>query len=851
MERQSQIALSYHDYTVAPICALPIELTATTAILGTIHEPLPRRGDDTNAYTLGTIAAHHVVIACLPSGYYGTNTAATVASNLHIRLGDVVVSQKVAQYDLGKTVAGEHFIRTTVAKIRARHALESSQIPKVLAEMIRRYPSMDIFAYPAHLHDCVFEATYDHVDASKDCHECDASRLVVRKRVRGTNDPEIHYGMIASGNQVMKNGKTRDRVAQEPATICFMEAAGLMDSFPCLVIRGICDYSDSHKNDHWQEYAAATAAAYAKELLSVLPVAELEVPPPLVTVSERRGVLLENLKFHRMVSHRTELSPHHQETALEKSTEAMYRSLLFQLLSQVPGLENLLRIAIEQLDQKRLVIFIAALDECDEYQVEEMVEMFEDLGQHAALQERRLLTCFSSRHYPYIDIGRGRRITLELEPGHQADIATYIRARLGIRERQLAIDVRRQLCMKASGIFMWVVFVVGLLNEEYKRGRLFAVQERIETLPSDLSDLFRETVMRDESYTQDLQVCIQWILGAQRPLSLEEYYYAAISALDPGKLQKWEPYETNEEDMSKFLLSSSRGLAEITRTASPIVQFIHESAREFFLTYGLSELWPGTTLQELEADIHNRLRDFCYTYLTFYFTSGFKSIEEISSNLELTLTFPFLQYAATSVLYHANEAAQDTRYPQYDFLQAFPLVNWIQLHNVFVDSKKLTYTPSASLLYIAADSNFAALINTILSHNPTTDIEGERHDYPLFAAVARDNWDAALALSLHGSSPPKDNTAASRNGDQEAVELLLRKGADVDARNNNGWTPLLWAVDKNFLEVVQILLANGADIHAENKDGVSPLGHATQHENDWLTDFLLDGSLARKKASTN
>jgi hypothetical protein len=50
-----------------------------------------------------------------------------------------------------------------------------------------------------------------------------------------------------------------------------MEAAGLMDDFPCLVVRGICDYADSHKNKLWQGYAAAMAAAYAKELLSVIP----------------------------------------------------------------------------------------------------------------------------------------------------------------------------------------------------------------------------------------------------------------------------------------------------------------------------------------------------------------------------------------------------------------------------------------------------------------------------------------------------------------------------------------------------------------------------------------------------
>jgi nucleoside phosphorylase len=49
-----------------------------------------------------------------------------------------------------------------------------------------------------------------------------------------------------------------------------MEGAGIVNSFPCLVIRGICDYADSHKNKIWQKYAAAVAAAYAKLLLSRL-----------------------------------------------------------------------------------------------------------------------------------------------------------------------------------------------------------------------------------------------------------------------------------------------------------------------------------------------------------------------------------------------------------------------------------------------------------------------------------------------------------------------------------------------------------------------------------------------------
>jgi len=88
----------------------------------------------------------------------------------------------------------------------------------------------------------------------------------------------VHYGTVASGNQVIRDGVTRDQLNSElGGVLCFeMEAAGLMNSFPCLVIRGICDYADSHKNKKWQPYAAATAAAYAKELLSVIPVADID-----------------------------------------------------------------------------------------------------------------------------------------------------------------------------------------------------------------------------------------------------------------------------------------------------------------------------------------------------------------------------------------------------------------------------------------------------------------------------------------------------------------------------------------------------------------------------------------------
>jgi nucleoside phosphorylase len=93
----------------------------------------------------------------------------------------------------------------------------------------------------------------------------------VQRPAREDSTSRIHYGNIALGNEVMKHGITRDKIAKEEGVVCFeMEAAGLMNNFKCLVIRGICDYVDSHKNKIWQPYTAATAAAFARVLLGFI-----------------------------------------------------------------------------------------------------------------------------------------------------------------------------------------------------------------------------------------------------------------------------------------------------------------------------------------------------------------------------------------------------------------------------------------------------------------------------------------------------------------------------------------------------------------------------------------------------
>jgi len=299
-------ALSYHSYTVAWICALPLEMSAGRAMLDYIHNALPQDVNDSNSYILGSIGQHNVAIACLPNDQYGTNNAAIVFTNMRrtfnniqlglmvgvgggapskadLRLGDIVVGSRVIQHDMGKAMGGGIFNRTSiprtnhssvstvVSSLRSKHYSISSRVPSILRE---KAEALRGFERPVSA-DRLFTATYRHESSITDCASCDQSKLVQRTP-RDFDDPVIHYGAIASGNQVIKDSLTRDNLAQELDVICFeMEAAGLMDICPCLPIRGICDYSDSHKAKEWQNYAAATAAAYAREFLEELPVCKV------------------------------------------------------------------------------------------------------------------------------------------------------------------------------------------------------------------------------------------------------------------------------------------------------------------------------------------------------------------------------------------------------------------------------------------------------------------------------------------------------------------------------------------------------------------------------------------------
>ncbi|KAI9736859.1 MAG: hypothetical protein M1818_005910 [Claussenomyces sp. TS43310] len=302
---------TYGDYTVCLLCSLAVERAAVVAMLDEEHPRLRALERDDNEYVLGRIGVHNVVVACLPAEMAGKNLMATVVKDIQrsfhvefgvmigigggvwsrkrdVRLGDVVVSQPeglhggVVQWDFGTMEKGGGFWRTrslnspprllldAVQTLRVKHWMEGDRILDNVATMLRRKPFMiDKFSHQGAEQDRLFQASSEY-NGQEICHDCNVEKTV-RRATRKTSAPKIHYGNIASGNKVMADGKARDRIAKTEGVICFdTEAAGLMDAFPCVVIRGISNYADSHENERWQPYAAATAAAFAKELLGVL-----------------------------------------------------------------------------------------------------------------------------------------------------------------------------------------------------------------------------------------------------------------------------------------------------------------------------------------------------------------------------------------------------------------------------------------------------------------------------------------------------------------------------------------------------------------------------------------------------
>ncbi|KAL4998274.1 nucleoside phosphorylase domain-containing protein [Aspergillus recurvatus] len=287
-------------------------------------------GDD-NAYFNGRIGNHDVVLCCMPRmgkghaasvaaslkiSYRGIQVALVVGIcggapcspvEEEIFLGDVIISDALIEYDFGRQYWGGFKRKTGVKDTLGRPnreiqsllaGLQPQQSRRELqAKMLRHLQaiqeSQPCWHCPSSADDVLFEASYQHkhnsltsshmclcLDGTSDevckaaldtiCTQlgCDKDKIRRRRNCTDYYSPRIHIGAVASADTVMKSGEHRDNLVKLEGVIGFeMEGAGVWNNISCIIIKGVCDYADSHKNKAWQAYAAATGAAAAKAFL--------------------------------------------------------------------------------------------------------------------------------------------------------------------------------------------------------------------------------------------------------------------------------------------------------------------------------------------------------------------------------------------------------------------------------------------------------------------------------------------------------------------------------------------------------------------------------------------------------
>jgi ankyrin repeat protein len=580
-------------------------------------------------------------------------------------------------------------------------------------------------------------------------------------------------------------------------------------------------------------------------------------------------------------------------TLLEKDTRGMYRSLLFQILAKmgkatevfeefdmfelpqapqfswtIPQLQAVFRRALRKVGRRWLWIYVDALDECDEEQVRDMVDFFRAIGDYSMRANIKMRIFFASRYYPRISTQNKVEMKLEDEQEHFLDIARYVSSELktGVHTQSAAVErIRQEVIGRASGVFIWVCLVVRILNKAYDHGRIIGLEKKLKEIPNDLSLLFQEILTRDRENVEAMQLCIHWILFARRPLTRQELYYAVHAGTQPEDVGDMYPDNITDEVMDAYILSSSKGLAELTDSKEPVVQFIHETIREFFLKGDGVQHIQGTSNRSLQGIAHDSLRKCCETYISsaepvllqhpstqaylrrIMGTSGYAGVDPVESHGSLPLQrLPFIEYAVSFILHHAN-VAEAVDVPQDSFLRRFDVSTWKDIANIVApwSNPKLgpllactkPYSPEWSLLYILAMQDHPSLIVAWKRVKPCATMDEGAPFSPIRVALERWNHNSVRALmTLTWAASPTDFYPS----ESELNSLMYAyRYCSKQARSSSSISDLLfhWGSEKDVLTLVRCGTFGDSDISTATRHSI--LAFAVGRGYETVTKFLL------------
>ncbi|KAL6821360.1 ankyrin repeat-containing domain protein [Trichoderma camerunense] len=522
---------------------------------------------------------------------------------------------------------------------------------------------------------------------------------------------------------------------------------------------------------------------------------------------------------------------------LEQTPLGMLRSLLFQLLEHEPSyyngllsifrkkqqdhslgdwewrepeLKNFLLSEIPKCQSRPLLLIIDALDECSNRDVQNVADFLRDLSDNATDAGLTLNICLSSRHFPSIRCAKYQELVLENEKKHNEDIIKYISSNLTKKDEEIEEAIRK----KSSGIFMWVVLVIRLLNKAYEDGRVEAMKDVLDEMPNELEEMFAMLLDRDNPDKDETILILQCVLFAKRRLTPEEIYFAIIAGTNSQALGIWNPWQITPDIIRRRIISSSRGLIEICKSEPEFnqftphngirsqrirlrrlykgfaekhggkretVQFIHGSVNDFLLRNSrLQRLDPGLIPDPI-AKGHDRLKGCCMTYVMMD-PLELQNIQGIESK------FPFLEYASHYLFDHAEEATSEGQTELLRTLKDDTALKRVErFHHYFVYYDQ-TSEP-LNLLQILAAGGLSKLVVGLLDGEADINAEGVHVPYG-----------TALETAIEFEN-------------EETVKTLLSKGAKIDSRGSlYGRTTLYKAFKKGNRGILAVLIDRGATL---------------------------------------
>jgi ankyrin repeat protein len=565
---------------------------------------------------------------------------------------------------------------------------------------------------------------------------------------------------------------------------------------------------------------------------------------------------------------------------LVKSTEGMYRCLLYQILTKLPRLkgellhfqvprpkeeawaterlEKALRIIVLGLAaDERITCYIDALDECKTKEVRRAIGRFEDLAESVITKSIGFRICFSSRYYPQITMRHHEEIQLDLLPEHMQDISRYIDGKLIVPQRA-KLNLSRKIFDRCSGIFLWVVLVVKELREKSDSGSTHSkLLSILDSIPAELEDLFANVVAESDNALISI---VHWKLFSTRMLTTRELYFAVQTIINDTATACWDSDEIDDDGVLRYLLHASRGLMELsyiqsgeqipaTEALEPYPRreliFIHESVREYFLSSGLASM-ERISPHTIHALGHAKMAKGCLSYLELAFDHpALSKLSDSSSVTEwehVMVELPFLEYAFQNVLIH-TEIALTCGAVDFDVLERFPLQNVIMLMNkARSDTPALEHEHSSSLFCLLLDQERFELAVTLLARTSQL-----RHSSTLAQSIKictpltqtrlakmdlREGCNSSRHCPLH---------LAIGRGLKNFAELLLDYGADVDMEEGPCISPICLAVAADDYDFLQLLFRYGARINTAKTKNILHIavGQGARNENE-IVQYLLE-----------